>query len=598
VDFEGVFNPFGYVKQRPATHFNGHFEHLALPFVHHQLTGSSQWVLVSHKFNDALCELAADLFQTYYQPPPNCEAKDLHTLGQVLLYGGVLYPPEELLNAYHVAHQKVNLVEGDILAAMGDCFHFGISTSSEPTFSVAINLMTDEWLPRGLSFIAQFLDFVERSKKLLPRGKDIDSFGPDEGLFAAPALPPPSLHAVLQLALKRCPFNVTCGLLRHLIIEFGRLLRGRPTVCDYPTLVGDCSPPQPSEPQKEGLKRLQGECQQLLHRLHSCTGYVRTIVGKKDAMLCLCTGVTLEHQWADDEAVMVDVAAAQPAAAAAAPPSPATAALHRLLERESACISSYKELFDPQTESAKQQNAEAAPTGRRWFSMSFSAKDLLCGHRAVSLAFGCSLGDLRAAALAALAEGFGLPARSRKGMSAVEVVLERKREGVMDFFRARRKKRHPQEEIKTLEELRDEFESAWPQEGPIELAGGWLLQLLALHPSDQQWSRTLVHVVNSQTRRFDPELCFNARDDVAPQQVVFLLHDPSSSRERFVGHYHLLFVTDQHGEAAFRFALDSAVVDSKAAHAQAASLAAEVQEELGLCAVLKGDQAAREEVHC
>jgi hypothetical protein len=399
--FEGVSSLYGYFKHVPLTHFNGHWEQLGLAFVHHQFSGVSEWVLVEPRHAPKLEKLAAEIYELYYlhglPPEPNTAqqrnraAKDhsqlgtedpklsrarmCSILGLALLHAGALYLPPELLRRQAIPYQKVELRAGHVLAAGGNWFHFGISSSAQPTLSIATNHATDEWLSHGggLDFIEKFITFVQEMQSVVEehRIEKLQSATASpvySGLVGAP-LPP--VDQVLHRALERCPLNATCGLLRHLIVELGRLQRGKPTVCDYPTLfpLNAPSPQPPTIEQAEQLQPVQAvqqRCQVLLDRLHECRNFVKRFGSASS--LCCCDEASVEHRWAEDEeligAPLDTVAVPQSGAdAAAAAATVADAAATSAPAAQVSCSTGVcpMDISDPESEFRKQQQSNENP---------------------------------------------------------------------------------------------------------------------------------------------------------------------------------------------------------------------------------------------
>lgn len=220
---DGVHTAYAYLKFS-FQFFNLHIEQLLLPFVHHQLSGESTWILIPHDERHKLRVLIQEMARTQVAwlrrsqaqqtnnegttigEGPATNEHDINLLSDTLLYSKSLFPPLSLLSKHSIRHHRVQLNAGQVLVAHGGFAHCGFSTGAGETHAFACNIMTEQWLVSGgPQFVLHYLEWIWQLSQ------DVPAEAIDQAL-AAMGL---SLHH-LGNAFNACPPAYTCDLLTAL----------------------------------------------------------------------------------------------------------------------------------------------------------------------------------------------------------------------------------------------------------------------------------------------------------------------------------------------------------------------------------------------
>jgi hypothetical protein len=258
IPFEGVQSSYVYIKEN-FQFFNLHIEQMLFSFNHHQLEGESLWIIVPFDQLDKLYEVGAELYEKLYKPKGLSEAQ-LLTLGRALVLSKQIFLSPNLLRRHKIRFTEKRLRAGEILSAHGGCAHFGFSTTSGKTISVASNSCTDQWLKQGLEYLIDHFKFVEelrqlwciqrtpsypKGRKRAPRsrkGKTVPSFflGKPPRVQYRDQLK--DVYQLLHKAVNNCPLIFVCAFLRGLYADLCLLLQvdGRErAVCSYPNVKAE-----------------------------------------------------------------------------------------------------------------------------------------------------------------------------------------------------------------------------------------------------------------------------------------------------------------------------------------------------------------------
>jgi len=236
VEFEGVSSSYLYVKFG-FQFFNLHVEQLLFTFVHQQLTGSSEWIILAPGQMDKLHQLAAQFFGAIW--PDQAEAQQ--ELAPVLLMSKSIFPSLLLLRQHKIRFTRRTLSAGQVLIARGDCAHFGFSTACGNTVSFACNVVTEDNLASSFAGLRSHFSYLAQLQQLLaPHSLDPTATA-CKAWMQLPALQ--RLLSPAQLMRKLLSFappNFTCGWLRGVLADL-RLLQRSPRgalrpVGHYPVL--------------------------------------------------------------------------------------------------------------------------------------------------------------------------------------------------------------------------------------------------------------------------------------------------------------------------------------------------------------------------
>jgi hypothetical protein len=213
VRFAGAESMYAYLKVG-FTFFNLHIEQLLLPFVHHQLCGTSYWIIIPYAELDKLVEMAMEIIKVRgrwwsgkmklpYQEPGESE---LRVIARALLYSKQLFPPMELLRQFKIDHYELTLRANQVLLAHGGFAHFGFNLARGETHSFAINIASVEWFRTGgPEFVVRFFSWV----KLLANMPSQVEFLSAHGLDAN----------TVSMALNQCPHAFSCSWLSGMVAE-------------------------------------------------------------------------------------------------------------------------------------------------------------------------------------------------------------------------------------------------------------------------------------------------------------------------------------------------------------------------------------------
>ena len=209
---DGVHNAYAYLKYG-FQFFNLHVEQWLLPFVHHQVSGESTWILIPHSERHKLRGVVQKMARVRREVTSNerghkvasASISSLATIAPVLLYSKSLLPPLSLLHAYGIQFHRLQLRAGQVLVAHGGFAHYGFSTGAGETHAFACNIMSEEWLiSGGPEFVIQFFEWV----------LDLSDLSPQEIVDELTACGLQEHH--LANALNTCPPAYSCTLLRAL----------------------------------------------------------------------------------------------------------------------------------------------------------------------------------------------------------------------------------------------------------------------------------------------------------------------------------------------------------------------------------------------
>jgi hypothetical protein len=209
---DGVHNAYAYLKFG-FQFFNLHIEQWLLPFVHHQLSGESTWILVPHAERHKLAVVVQQMahVRRMYLSAGEDDEGDLpsHSLvAPVFLYSKSLLPPLSLLDEHGIQYHRIQLRGGQVLVAHGGFAHFGFNTGAGETHAFACNIMSEEWLTSGgPQFVVHFFEWMLDLSDLEPAQLDAGLLA--HGLDAGD----------LQNALNTCPPAYSCSLLRALCTD-------------------------------------------------------------------------------------------------------------------------------------------------------------------------------------------------------------------------------------------------------------------------------------------------------------------------------------------------------------------------------------------
>jgi hypothetical protein len=235
-EIDGVHTAYAYLKFS-FQFFNLHIEQLLLPFVHHQISGESLWILIPHEEREKLRMLVLEMARVQAarsrrKSPSGNHNKDVDVdlLADVLLYSKSLFPPLSLLEKHSIRYHRVQLKAGQVLVAHGGFAHFGFSTGAGETHAFACNIMTEQWLVSGgPEFVLRYFEWIWQLSQ------DLSTDALEKGLAA---LDLPFSH--LSNAFNMCPPSYTCDLLSCLQSDLLRYVQSgtthaasNATVCRY-----------------------------------------------------------------------------------------------------------------------------------------------------------------------------------------------------------------------------------------------------------------------------------------------------------------------------------------------------------------------------
>ena len=240
VEFDGVTHGvYVYIKDGVQI-FNVHIEQMLFPFVHHQLEGESLWVIVPFSQLPKLFQLGAELYAKLYKPSGTSHG-ELLTLGRAFVLSKQLFLSPAILRDRGIDFVEQYLHAGEVLSAHGGCAHFGFSTRSSATVSVASNSCTDLWLGDGLPYLLDHFNFLARLQTLWDSRNEANR---RQALGSPPQTTVPgtqlkSTNDLVHKAINNCPPNYVCAFLRGLHADLVLLNSDLKelAVCEYPTLI-------------------------------------------------------------------------------------------------------------------------------------------------------------------------------------------------------------------------------------------------------------------------------------------------------------------------------------------------------------------------
>lgn len=204
---DGIHNSFAYLKFG-FQFFNLHVEQWLLPFVHHQVSGESAWILVPHSERHKLSSVVRKMTRVrhaHLAGEPGQDHDDdatSSTVASVMFYSKSLLPPLSLLREHDVQFHQLQLRAGQVLVAHGGFAHYGFNTGAGETHAFACNIMTEDWLVNGgPQFVVQFFEGILDLSDLEPEelSNELAACGLDEQHLAK--------------ALNTCPPAYSCALL-------------------------------------------------------------------------------------------------------------------------------------------------------------------------------------------------------------------------------------------------------------------------------------------------------------------------------------------------------------------------------------------------
>jgi hypothetical protein len=200
--------------------FNLHVEQLLFPFVHHQVYGDSLWILIPHSDRVKLAAAVEELVITRAKwikreegRAPTQMQHDAACLARIPFFSKCLFPPLSLLTKHGVRFYRVSLTAGQVLMAHGGFAHYGFSTSSGETLSLASNLFTQEWFKQGgPEFMVQYFEWVQQLVEAEEQAGGREGFEAVLGKYGITTMQ-------LANALNICPPSYTCSLLHGVIMD-------------------------------------------------------------------------------------------------------------------------------------------------------------------------------------------------------------------------------------------------------------------------------------------------------------------------------------------------------------------------------------------
>jgi hypothetical protein len=261
VEFFGVDTCYIYLKDG-FQFFNLHIEQMLFSFVHHQVSGSSQWYIIPFSELSKVYELAADMYDAFYPgADPALEPKQRTLLGRALLYSKQLFPPEQLLRQHKIVFEIKRLHTRDTLVAHGGFAHFGFSTSGGQTVSMASNSATDRWLEDGIPWLKDHYEFLDKLYDLVQK-RSIDTLGSPLKDKSITLLP---LEEVVRKTHFVTPDNFACSFLRGLYADLGVAFGLPDSQFEAKPNEALCSYPNTS---RERAIAVRLACQRLVKRIH------------------------------------------------------------------------------------------------------------------------------------------------------------------------------------------------------------------------------------------------------------------------------------------------------------------------------------------
>jgi hypothetical protein len=209
---DGVSNSFAYLKHG-FQFFRAHVEQCLMPFVHHQLSGQSVWIIVACRDREKLLAVTHEMAQTRSTSNSASAAAKKRAGGgdqdalvtPIWFYSKSLFPPLSLLVKHGIRYRRVLLEAGQMLLAHGGCAHYGFSTQAGETYSFACNILDEHWLVAGgPEFVLQFFEWVS----------DLADLHADKDLQCRLAAYGGLSEHHLAAALNTCPPAYTCCLLK------------------------------------------------------------------------------------------------------------------------------------------------------------------------------------------------------------------------------------------------------------------------------------------------------------------------------------------------------------------------------------------------
>lgn len=215
---------------------------MLFPFVHHQLVCESLWIVIPYSQHHKLSRVVEEMTTVRVkwlqrQQPKGAALSPLDReftacLSSIPFYSKNLFPPLSLLDKHDVQYYRVPLKAGQVLMAHGGFAHYGFSTSKSETYSLASNMVTEEWFRTGgPQFLVRYFEWVKEMQRLATTGSSPSSSQStsfEEQLQA---------HGItfhqLANALNLCPPSFSCALLRGMKADLRRHLNKKQCVATY-----------------------------------------------------------------------------------------------------------------------------------------------------------------------------------------------------------------------------------------------------------------------------------------------------------------------------------------------------------------------------
>ncbi|MDR3548384.1 MAG: ankyrin repeat domain-containing protein, partial [Candidatus Pacebacteria bacterium] len=221
VSWAGGESEYAYLKFGFAS-FNLHEEQEGHFFYHHQVCGSSVWIVIHPREKEriiprvivpiieARLRVLAAADEESSSPSPAYTSDEILMIATICYRAKRIFPPLSLLKEAKIEHTIVTVAANEILIGWGNLAHCGFGTHGV-TLGLACNLITKSWFEQhqGVDQIHAHFMWVKQIR--------------DSNTFTCPKLQQvfkdwkTDLATSLDVAINHCPPNHACALLRGLL---------------------------------------------------------------------------------------------------------------------------------------------------------------------------------------------------------------------------------------------------------------------------------------------------------------------------------------------------------------------------------------------
>ncbi len=195
-------------------HFNLRVEPNGFGFYHHQLTGSSTWIVIPPKEKPRVLEVYKRLIANRQRRGSIAaqSAESMDAIAHLMYYSRKTFIPLGLLKEAKIHHEYVQVDAGTIVVGRGDVMRCGFDNSAGTATSYSCNTVDAGWLRRGsgagsheygAAFITAHFKWVLSIQEL--SRKHVDLLAPFD-----------LIPEDIAQAIDQCPPRATCLLLRNI----------------------------------------------------------------------------------------------------------------------------------------------------------------------------------------------------------------------------------------------------------------------------------------------------------------------------------------------------------------------------------------------